>query len=71
MNELEVVNKLKIATIEDVKDILDKNLMSVKRQLRSWAKLGEIKIVLVENHTNKIKNKKYYMTNDIFQDYFN
>lgn len=70
MNELQALEKLKIATAVDIRDILNKNVGSVKRQLKTWIKLGEIKSIIIEKHTDYNKSRRYYITNEIYKDYF-
>ncbi len=64
MDELKIVEKLGIVTSSTVQSFIDKNIQSIIKQLNSFEKIGEIKII----NTRRARGgeRRYYMTNEMY-----
>ena len=67
MDELEVIQKLGVATSQVLVNILKKPRQNVIGCLNTLEKLKEIRIVELSYHKCE---RRLYMTNEIYRDYF-
>lgn len=70
MNELDIVKKQGIVTSTMISNILDKPRQNVIKQLNSWETVGEIKIIFCNENTTTNGTRRFYMINEIYEDYF-
>lgn len=68
MDELEVIQSLGVATSPEVFVITGKNHISTIRQLSSFEKIDEIKIVSIKFEGNLVR--RLYMRNDLYKNIF-
>ena len=66
--ELDVVNKLGIATSDEVAKEMNKMLKSTINQLESWEKLEMLKIETC--NTKHGCKRRLYISNEVYQDLF-
>jgi len=61
--EKEVIDKLGIVTSADVRDLLEKSIQAVIRQLNSLENIGLIRVVTFSSEKHR---KKIYMKNELY-----
>lgn len=69
MNEYQLVEKLGMATSQELQEILDKSLRNIIKQLNSFQIRGEIKVLIFKTNFGRSRGShrtKVYMTNELF-----
>ena len=67
MQELQIIKKLGATTSLEIKELLDKSLQAVIKQLNSLEKIGQIEIL---TFNTKKSRKRLYIKNELFDDIF-
>lgn len=67
MNELQLLQKLGMATSPELQQILEKSIQATIRQLNKLEMLGEIKIIIFSSIKHR---RRIYITNELYDNLF-
>lgn len=64
MDELEVIKRLGCATSPEIQRLVNKSLQNTISQLKSFEKLGEIKVIEIQENKSI---KRLYVYNELYE----